>query len=178
MSVINFMNYSLSTAAEGFVPSHAPLKNNKQLNIPFQSPQPRRGKDKSELQGLTPSSRDHACGMKKRVWGRASILSVMPNVAPNTIRCALRGKKKVLQIISENMDVSPFLELWYNTHILPHGASLVAQTVKNLPAMQETWVQSLSWEDPLEEGVATHSSILPWRIPTDRGASQLVFGVT
>ena len=59
-----------------------------------------------------------------------------------------------------------------------YGASLVAQTVKNLPAMQETWVQSLSWEDPLEEGVATHSSILPWRIPTDRGASQLVFGVT
>ena len=44
MSMINFMNYSLSTAAEGFVPSHAPLKNNKHLNIPFQSTQPRRGK--------------------------------------------------------------------------------------------------------------------------------------
>ena len=44
-------------------------------------------------------------------------------------------------------------------------ASLVAQTVKNLPAMWETWVQSLGWEDPLEEGMATHSSILPWRIP-------------
>ena len=40
------------------------------------------------------------------------------------------------------------------------GASLVAQMVKNLPAMQETWVQSLGWEDPLEEGRATHSSIL------------------
>jgi len=39
MSMINFMNYSLSTAAEGFVPSHAPLKNNKHLNIPFQSTQ-------------------------------------------------------------------------------------------------------------------------------------------
>ena len=36
--------------------------------------------------------------------------------------------------------------------------------------MQETWVQSLSWEDPLEEGMATHSSILTWRIPKDRGA--------
>ena len=36
--------------------------------------------------------------------------------------------------------------------------------VKNLPAMQETWVQSLSWEDPLEKGMATHSSILAWRI--------------
>ena len=43
--------------------------------------------------------------------------------------------------------------------------SLVAQLVKNLPAMQETWVQSLGWEDPLEKGMATHSSILAWRIP-------------
>ena len=40
------------------------------------------------------------------------------------------------------------------------GASLVTQTVKNLPAMQETQVQSLGWEDPLEKGMATHSSIL------------------
>ena len=44
-------------------------------------------------------------------------------------------------------------------------ASLVAQTVKNLPAMWETWVQSLGWEDPLEECMATHSSILTWTIP-------------
>ena len=44
-------------------------------------------------------------------------------------------------------------------------ASLVAQLVKNLPAMQETWVQSLGWEDPLEKAKATHSSILAWRIP-------------
>jgi len=44
-------------------------------------------------------------------------------------------------------------------------AFLVAQMVKNLPAMQETWVQSLSWEDPLKKGMATHSSILAWRIP-------------
>ena len=83
MSMINFMNYFLSTAAEGFVPSHAPLKNNKHLNIPFQSTQPRRGKNKSELQGLTPSSRVHACGMRGGVWGCASIWSVMPNVAPD-----------------------------------------------------------------------------------------------
>ena len=45
-----------------------------------------------------------------------------------------------------------------------------ATTVKNLPAMWETWVQSLDWEDTLEEGIATHSSILAWRIPMDRGA--------
>ena len=44
-------------------------------------------------------------------------------------------------------------------------ASLVDQLVKNLPAMPETWVQSLGWEDPLEKGKATHSSILAWRIP-------------
>ena len=44
-------------------------------------------------------------------------------------------------------------------------ASLVAKLVKNPPAMQEMWVQSLGWEDPLEKGKATHSSILPWRIP-------------
>ena len=44
-------------------------------------------------------------------------------------------------------------------------ASLVAQMVKNLPAVQETWVWSLGLEDPLEKGMATHSSILAWRIP-------------
>ena len=48
--------------------------------------------------------------------------------------------------------------------------SLVAQQVKNLLAMQETWVQSLGWEDALEKGKAIHSSILAWRIPMDRGA--------
>ena len=47
-------------------------------------------------------------------------------------------------------------------------ASLVAQTVKNLPAIQETWVQSLDQEDPLEKKMATHSSILAWRIPWTR----------
>ena len=44
-------------------------------------------------------------------------------------------------------------------------ASLVSQLVKNLPAMQETWVQSLGWEDPLEKGTSVYSSILAWRIP-------------
>ena len=49
-------------------------------------------------------------------------------------------------------------------------ASLVAQLVKNPPAMQETWVRSLTWEDTLEEVMITYSSILAWRIPMDRGA--------
>ena len=49
-------------------------------------------------------------------------------------------------------------------------ASLVSQTGKNPPAMRETWVQPLGWEDPLEEVMATHSSTLAWKIPMDRGA--------
>ena len=49
-------------------------------------------------------------------------------------------------------------------------ASLVAQMVKNVPAMRETWIQSLGQDDPLQEGMATHSSILAWSIPMDRGA--------
>ena len=44
-------------------------------------------------------------------------------------------------------------------------ASLVAQTVKDLPAVQETWIQFLGWEDPLEKGMITHSNILAWRTP-------------
>ena len=56
----------------------------------------------------------------------------------------------------------------------PPFESLVVQTVKNLPAMQETWVQSLGWNDTLEEGISTHSSILAWKIPMDRGAWQSI----
>ena len=51
-----------------------------------------------------------------------------------------------------------------------HQVSLVAQPVKNLPAMRETWVLSLDQEDPLEKKMATHSSILAWRTPMDRKA--------
>ena len=57
--------------------------------------------------------------------------------------------------------------------------SLVVQTVKNPPPMQETWVLSLSWNDSLEEGMATRSNILAWRILMDRGAWRAtVHGVT
>ena len=52
-------------------------------------------------------------------------------------------------------------------------ASLVAQMVKNLPAMQETQFPSLSWEDPLEKGIATHSSILVWIIPWTKEPGRL-----
>ena len=53
-------------------------------------------------------------------------------------------------------------------------ASLIAQLLKNPPAMQETLVRFLGWEDPLEKGKATHSSILAWRVPMDRGAWQAI----
>ena len=58
-------------------------------------------------------------------------------------------------------------ELWMEVHdiIQETGASLVAQTVKRLSAMQQTWVRSLGWEDPLENEMAAHSSILAWKIP-------------
>ena len=63
--------------------------------------------------------------------------------------------------------------------LLVTRASLIAQLVKNLPAMQETQVQFLGWEDPLKEGRATHSSVLTWRISMDRGAWwATVHGVT
>ena len=57
-------------------------------------------------------------------------------------------------------------------------ASLVAQMVKNPPAMRETWIQSLGWEDPLEEGMATHSSILDWNPHGQRRLVATVHGVT
>ena len=60
-----------------------------------------------------------------------------------------------------------------DTHTHTHiWVSMIAQLVKNPLAMQETWVRSLGWEDPPEEGMATHSSILAWRI-MDRGAWQI-----
>ena len=58
--------------------------------------------------------------------------------------------------------------LWvtmYLKHLKPKTASLIAQLVKNPPAMRETLVRFLGWEDPLEKGKATHSSILAWRVP-------------
>ena len=75
------MDYFLGTTAEGFVLSHVSLKNNKHLNI--LSSQQKKGKNKSESQDLTPSSRFRACGMRRGCWAHASILSVMPNAAPD-----------------------------------------------------------------------------------------------
>ena len=58
---------------------------------------------------------------------------------------------------------------------MKNWASLVAQTVKCLPAMRETWVQSLGWEDPLEKEMATHFSTLAWKIPRMKEPHRLQF---
>ena len=57
------------------------------------------------------------------------------------------------------------------------GTFLAAQTVKCLPAMRETWVQSLGWEDPLEMEMATHSSTLAWEVPWTEKAGRLLHGI-
>ena len=80
-------------------------------------------------------------------------------------------------ISSPGSGSSPAEEIGYSLQY--SWASLVAQTVKNLPAMQETWVRSLVWEDPLWKGKAIHSNILAWIIPMDRGAWwRPVYGIT
>ena len=58
-----------------------------------------------------------------------------------------------------------FFFFFLEVYLIYLWASLVAQLVKNPPAMQETWVKSLGWEDALKKGTDTHSSILAWRIP-------------
>ena len=63
--------------------------------------------------------------------------------------------------------------LLFHGYLSSFWASLVAQMVKNLPATQKTWVRSLGREDPLEKGIATHSSILAWRIPWTKEPGRL-----
>ena len=69
---------------------------------------------------------------------------------------AVHGVTKSWTRLSDSTELYPLQYSW---------ASLVVQIVKNLPAMRETWVPSLGWDGPLEESMATHSSILTWRIP-------------
>ena len=71
---------------------------------------------------------------------------------------------KPYEITVEPQSRAPYL--LHAGHVI-HSHKHTVQSVKNLPAMRETWVWSLGWEDPLEEGMATHTSILAWRIPMD-----------
>ena len=85
----------------------------------------------------------------ERSPGEGKDYSLQYSGLENCLDCIVRGVAKSGTQLSDFDFASP----------------LVAQTVKNLPAMWETWVRSLGWEDPLEKGTTTHSSILAWRIP-------------
>ena len=77
--------------------------------------------------------------------------------------------------IYRNTDIFSTEKVKNDTIKLVFGASLMAQMVKNLPEMHETWIQSLGWEDPLEEGMATHSNSLAWRISWTEEPGGLLF---
>ena len=80
----------------------------------------------------------------------------------------------ILIMLSEIKNKKKYMLIRFYLHkILEKWASLVAQRLKHLPGMQETWVRSLGWEDPLEKEMATHSSILAWRIPWTEGPGGL-----
>ena len=87
---------------------------------------------------------------------------IFPPFSPHPDILILKKKKKE----RKEKEFLSLIRIWSN-HLGFRflRASLVAQLVKNLNAIQETWVQSLGWEDPLEKGKATHSNILDWRIP-------------
>ena len=77
-----------------------------------------------------------------------------------------RPQSMVSQRVRHDWAINTHTAWWFDLHILWNNwASLVAQLEKNLPAVQETWVRSLGWKDPLAKEMATHSSILAWKIP-------------
>ena len=100
----------------------------------------------------------HFFGTQPSLWSNKSVTVsiVSPSIAMKW--CPLDPMIFIFWTLSFKLAFSLFF------HLHPWWASLVAQMVKRLPAMWQTWVRSLGWEDPLEKGMATHSSILAWRI--------------
>ena len=94
------------------------------------------------------------------------VMSLLFHMLSRLVITFLPMSKRLLRIKWANI-LKYYISTQYNGKY-----SLVAQKVKNPSAIQETWVRSLGWEDPLEEGMATHYSIRAWRIPMDRGACQ------
>ena len=89
------------------------------------------------------------------------------------LRLSAKQKVDIQTIVENGASVAPPPQLQINISLFCSHIPLIDQTVKNPPAMQETWVQSLGQEDPLEKGMATHSSILAWRIPRTEEAGGL-----
>ena len=108
--------------------------------------------------------------MNKLCLSRASLVA---QLVKNLLQACNTGDPALIPVLER----SPREEISYPSQY--SWASLVSQRVKNPPAIWKTWIQSLSWEDTLEESLAIHSSILAWRIPMDREARwALVHGVT
>ena len=130
-----------------------------------------------------------SCWRNDKVWGRWEELescsdhnlSLENTVGFNSIDKSCKSFPNTLKH-EERLSYILYAYLWRENVLRYHTAlfgqsrlwrsDVVAQTVKNPPAMWEIWVWSLGWEDRLEEGMATHSSIPAWRIPMDRGAWQ------
>ena len=105
-------------------------------------------------------------GQSSRASASASVLSVNPGlISFKTNWFDLLSAKRTLKSLLQHHNSKASI-LWCSLSL----SFPVSQMVKNLAAMWETWVRSLGWEDPLEKGMATHSSILAWRIPMDSGA--------
>ena len=88
--------------------------------------------------------------------------------------CLIHQCFKIFVSVKKCIQPIYLFKKWYTSHkkdlLQVSIANIYSLVVKNPPAMWETWVQSLGWEDPLGEGMATHSRILAWRVPMDRGA--------
>ena len=96
-----------------------------------------------------------------------NIYTTIFNIPQFSVNCSIIPGLPLFQPenIFDNIDNWPISQVCFLLCVNMYWASLVAQTVRNLLAVQETWVQSLGWDDPLEEGVATHSSFLPGESP-------------
>ena len=100
----------------------------------------------------------------RRKWEPTPVFMPGKSYGPRSLWATVPGVTK------SRTQLSDFASL----HFMLERASLITQLVKNLPEMWESWIWFLGWEDPLEEGMETHSTILAWRIPMDRGTWQTI----
>ena len=144
--------------------------------LPFPSPRHKSEKWKWSRTAMSDSSRPHGLQPTRllRPWDFVYMYTYLEgSYAHHYITNA------ILRYIYLNvmyMCVYVYIYIYIYIYICTHSqswASLVAQMVTNPPAMRKTWVRCLGWEDPLEESMATHSSILAWRIPKDEGTWQV-----